>query len=539
MHKLWLITAICVASALLLSVLELSAVGAPNSKSGANAPASPRAITPSTPVRGLPPEAQIWLRNSNLTELQRSALIARGVAQHRIVRFRPATRFSTAHYARLNGALVMPDLTKSRVQGLRLGTMLVGNAYVDDGSFSIILRGGRGRAIGVLSLSGRNTLTISLDPNRDGMADYVEIWAGAILQTIFVRDGLGDAFLEALRAGRDAMCMDVPGAEELGGWMTNPNATATLNMCGKNRRKQPPGYGNPSGDIGKKTNSIPNDPWLMTCASLGRQLSRPARFDSIARAGGGGESGGGFFEDSVGWIIEQIPDVGVRTAASEAAFIAFGGVEATQAAVAAVVERVGAGEALAATAETAVSTVVLPVAAFLAVTFTPSPAGGEEEERQFEEWQAEREAAAAREASNKEPPPTPDAGGGAEKRPSADSSNFGLLAMCRRMQNQRQEWQTVVNDGRRRNFTECLEPTGAPTRNNSPFCRFLQSAMAPESVDLINTVANAGGNSSGSRQDVGNDRPDLVIRDRMLAAVRMRSGLSVVVCDPRVCQPAP
>lgn len=540
-----------------LLTLSVSAQAATKSPAGAAKPVR----TVAAKLQGLPAAALKQLPGLAISPLQKKVLSGAGVSKYHIVGMAPPGSIATLRLSHADGAMLMPDLVGQRLVHLSLRGAPMGIAYASRDAYSIVLRGSGGRAVGLMTLARNGNLTIALDPNRDGVADLVEVWQHSVRQTVFVRAGLGEEWLDAMMAGRNGFCLPLAGTKTDGGWLRSFDARAGLDMC--SRRSDRSSGGSAGGVLARKG---PADPLSLACAAFGKSLSRPARFAGANRAGDD-DVDAGPISDSIDLLASLIPDAGTSVALAGIAKVlvdAYGGnaiVSALNSWGLPTVEQLAAtgveGTTGVTTAESAAATLSLAATAavaFVAVTLTPSHTTASEcetaphgcaydptdghlltEAEHNERERREREAAAAAAAAGDDDSGTDTDAGAHSRPPEADVGSF--RAFCARQQNQRLEWQRVMDDQRSRNFTECVDPlSGAPSSNHSLYCQFIQGAMNPAAVDIVAEAVNAS-RSSDSRGNA--NTPEGRIRDRLLEARRLAGDMQVVGCDPRICQPVP
>jgi hypothetical protein len=509
-------------------------------------------------VRPLPQQAMKKLPLNGFSPSQARLYQHVKLSSYAIVSTAPAGQLASARVRRQDAVMLMPDLGRQRVVRLKLGDTPAGIAYHSEDAFTLVLVGTNKRAVGTVSMDRRGALTISADPDRDGVADYVEQWRGETGQTSFIRKGLGEDFLDALMAGKNAFCMsadalkasapqgigrkpskqrrDTSRSATAGTWSAAFDRRTGLNMCSTSSTQDGVASAWRHGAGG------PQDPLALACAQFGENLSRPARFSSLVRTDGDRPNiDAGPIADAVDIITGMIPDAGTAAAlgALATALINAYGERALISAMvrlgyptAETLIEAGAVEAGLVSAEAAAATLttaLAAVAAFLAVTFTPAhegvaaceSAGAGACQREAERERARDHAGGTGTSSHPNP------------GPEGDDSAF--RAFCARRQDQRQEWQRVVDDQRSRNFTQCVNPlSGESTNDNSPFCRFLVSAMTPRQADIMAGIPSEGGTGRG-----GIDSPEDRIRARMREASQMIGDVRIVTCDPRICQPLP
>lgn len=540
LHVLW--------SMLLTAVIGLASGPIPAFAAGKPAPKLPPAqriaIQPQAqqraPIRGLSPQ-------------QARAFQAGGLSKYAIVSTAPAGRIAMSRLHLQNATVLMPDLARYRLVRMRSGGHDAGIVYNAGDVFTLVLAGRGGRAIGTLSMSRGGMLTISIDPDRNGVADYVEEWRGQTSLTTYVRDGLGERFLDAMMAGRNPFCASgeggagtkpgIPGLPGMssgsgprakpaagggagGDWLSSFDARAGLDMCGGGGARVGGG-----GTVGG-TKGGPVDPMALACAEFGESLSRPARFSPRIQADDDVDAGP--ISDTVDAITSFIPDTGAAAALgaiAKALIDRYG-----EGAIVSAMESLGfpSAEALAAesltaaeigtvsaeAAAAALTAALAAAAAFLAITFTPATAHA-----------ADCETSRAGCGSGGT------SGGSSTDRPNPEGGMGGdgaFREFCRRRQDQRQEWQHVVDDQRERNFTQCVDPvSGDGTNDRSAFCRFLQSAMNPETAD----PTTAGAFDGDGRGPI--DSPFDRVKQRLEQARRSQGDLRIITCDPTLCQPVP
>ena len=163
---------------------------------------APRLPLPAAQRPLLTPTSRTALPLRGLSPQQAESFRRGGLAKYAIIRTAPAGRVATARFSRGNAAILMPDLHGQRLVGLSSDGKPAGIAYASADAFTLVLKGRAGRAIGTVSMHRNGTLSIAVDPDHDGIADYVEEWQGERSQASYVREGLGERFLAALMAGK-------------------------------------------------------------------------------------------------------------------------------------------------------------------------------------------------------------------------------------------------------------------------------------------------------------------------------------------------